>query len=309
MLVPQFWAEAKEKKIIDGRQVTIRRFGWSDESDSSAQKHARERVAEAMSLVESGEKIRRRDPKVPYNGAEGVPIREEIVSRHRDSVITRNSYGALCINTPDVLFADIDFQYKPSSKFYWISFFIFLAITSIALYMKSWIVFVVLLFLGFAIVSWVAGLIFKMLHLIQGSEEDIAMGRIKKFSEEHPDWHLRIYETPKGYRVLVMHETFNANDREAIEFLQALHSDPIYIQMCKNQNCFRARVSPKPWRIDVERLKPRPGVWPIAPERMSDRIDWVKNYEQVSINYASCRFLEKLGADVVDSKAEFIRTL
>jgi len=36
-----------------------------------------------------------------------VPIREEIVSRHGDTIITRNSYGARCLNTPNALFADI----------------------------------------------------------------------------------------------------------------------------------------------------------------------------------------------------------
>ncbi|MEQ1893799.1 MAG: hypothetical protein ABL998_14750, partial [Planctomycetota bacterium] len=34
--------------------------------------------------------------------AEGVPIREEIVSEHDAAVITRNGYGARCLNTPNV---------------------------------------------------------------------------------------------------------------------------------------------------------------------------------------------------------------
>lgn len=45
-----------------------------------------------------------------YNGAQGVPIREEVLERHGDTVITRNGYGAKCLNTPDVLFADVDFD-------------------------------------------------------------------------------------------------------------------------------------------------------------------------------------------------------
>jgi hypothetical protein len=40
---------------------------------------------------------------MPYNGAAGVPIREEIVGRHGETVITRNSYGARCLNMPNVL--------------------------------------------------------------------------------------------------------------------------------------------------------------------------------------------------------------
>jgi len=57
--------------------------------------------------VLSGEKLIRREPKIPYKGAAGVPIREEIVSRHGETIITRNAYGARCLNTPNVLFADV----------------------------------------------------------------------------------------------------------------------------------------------------------------------------------------------------------
>jgi len=310
MLVPQFWAEAKQKKLIKGRQVTIRRFGWSDESITSAEKHAQERVTKAMSLAISGEKIRKRDPKVPYNGAEGVPIREEIVSRHREAIITRNSYGALCINTPDVLFADIDLQDEAVAKHYLSAFFILSLVTvGLAVYMQSWPLFIALLILSFVFVTVLANIIFNLQNYIQGSPIKVALSRVRKFSIGHPNWHLRVYETPRGFRVLAMHDTFDPNGSDAQEFLLELRSDPIYVRMCKNQRCFRARVSPKPWRIGVGRLTPRPGVWPIAHERMSDRINWVKKYEQVSINYASCRFFEKLGSDIVDSKAEFVRAL
>lgn len=55
----------------------------------------------------------RRELRSNY-GTHGVPIREQIVERHDDMIITRNSYGALCLNTPDVLFADMDFEERPS---------------------------------------------------------------------------------------------------------------------------------------------------------------------------------------------------
>ena len=75
-----------------------------------AQANADARANEAMARMLAGEKLHRRDHKIPYNGAEGLPIREEILSTHGEAVITRNSYGAHCLNTPNVLFADIDFQ-------------------------------------------------------------------------------------------------------------------------------------------------------------------------------------------------------
>ena len=78
----------------------VRRFGWSDNSQDAAQVNADERAQEALQRLLSGEKLPRREPKVPYNGGEGVPIREEIVSRHGETIITRNSYEARCLNTP-----------------------------------------------------------------------------------------------------------------------------------------------------------------------------------------------------------------
>jgi hypothetical protein len=99
MIVPQYWAEARIREIIHERQVTVRRFGWSDLSVEDAQRHAEARAREAMNRIESGEPLPRREPKVPYNGAEGVPIREEIVARHGDVIIM-----------------DIDFPQGPSAR-------------------------------------------------------------------------------------------------------------------------------------------------------------------------------------------------
>ncbi len=116
MLVPQFWAEAKEVVAHNGRKATIKRFGWSDISQDEALVHANTRVAEAIDLFKTDKKLQRMERKTSYNGADGLPIREEVIKRIDDFVITRNSYGALCLNTPDVLFGDIDFPEISNSK-------------------------------------------------------------------------------------------------------------------------------------------------------------------------------------------------
>ena len=110
MIVPQYWAEGRIQERVDGKQITVRRYGWSDDSPLAAQAHADQRTREAFDRSPSGETLERRERKVAYNGADGMPIREEIVERQGDTVITRNSYGARCLNTPDVLFVDIDFD-------------------------------------------------------------------------------------------------------------------------------------------------------------------------------------------------------
>src|SRR6185295_15118966 len=43
MIVPKFWAEARLPHREPGRQVTVRRFGWSDTSEAEAQAHAETR--------------------------------------------------------------------------------------------------------------------------------------------------------------------------------------------------------------------------------------------------------------------------
>ena len=105
MIVPAYWAEARVQQRAGDRQVTVRRFGWSDAGQDDAQAMADARAAEAMRRIVAGEPLPKREPKMPYNGAAGVPIREEITGRHGSVVVTRNSYGARCLNVPDVLFA------------------------------------------------------------------------------------------------------------------------------------------------------------------------------------------------------------
>jgi hypothetical protein len=80
--------------------------------------------------------------------------------------------------------------------------------------------------------------------------------------------------------------------------------------MCLRQNCFRARVSPKPWRVGIEQhLRPRPGIWPINPERLPERRRWVDSYEKAAESFASCAFLEALGSGRVHPAATEVQRL
>ncbi|MFA6984973.1 MAG: hypothetical protein WC213_02030 [Arenimonas sp.] len=53
-------------------------------------------------------------------------------------------------------------------------------------------------------------------------------------------------------------------------------------------------------------MRPRPGVWPIKPERMKDRAQWIAEYERASRGYASCRYVRTVGGGVVDPIADDI---
>jgi len=95
MLIPEFWAESRARHRSKNRQITVRRFGWSEASQAEAQAMADQRVRESLDRLIAGESLTRREPKVPYGGADGLPIREEVVRRAGPDVLTRNSYGAI----------------------------------------------------------------------------------------------------------------------------------------------------------------------------------------------------------------------
>jgi hypothetical protein len=277
MIVPSFWAEGRVAERTGGKQVTVRRFGWSDESQAAAQAHADLRVREAFDRVQRGEQLPRFEYKRAYNGAEGVPIREEILERHGDVIITRNGYGARCLNTPNVLFADLDVKTG-----------------------------------GFR--GWLRGTFGGLLKLVAPAiAEDpwvAAERRVREYSAANPQRLLRLYRTPAGFRVLALHRTFATDDPEVAALFAALDVDPVYVRMCTRQRCFRARVSPKPWRVGVAKhLGPRNATWPVKSEQMAQRERWVKAYESASRGHAACRFVAQLGAGRAAAAADAVRAL
>jgi hypothetical protein len=310
MIVPQFWAEARIRDRIDGRQVTIRRFGWSDISQGEAQAHAETRVREALDRFRAGQEVVRRELKRAYNGSEGVPIREEIVSREGETVITRNSYGALCLNTPNVLFADIDFNHSPGWPLILAAMSLVAGGLLVAAWYGHWGFACLAVFLAPMLGYLLSVGAQRVLVSLSGGHEANARARVERFLSGHPDWYVRLYRTPAGLRVLVLSQTFDPSDPRVTEFFQALGTDPIYVRMCQRQHCFRARVSPKPWRIGIgHHLKPRPGVWPVDPERLPARQAWIDRYDRAAEGYASCQFIAALGSGRVDPAAADVQRL
>ena len=311
MIVPRFWAEGRLQEKSKKRQITVRRLGWSDESQAKAQVHADGRTREAFDRIRNGEKLARREGRVAYNGADGVPIREEILSRHGDTIITRNSYGARCLNSPDVLFADVDFP-KPKVPRgpLFLGAVISAAVAMLLIGRNRAIAGCITLPVSL-IVLGACWKIYRLLRsTIEVKPDVLARKRILRALESRPSWSARIYRSPAGFRVLVVHLRFDPNAPEVASFFKDLGSDPIYVRMCLRQRCFRARVSPKPWRIGIRsHLRPRPGVWPIRPDRLPDRQKWVAEYEAASLAYASCRYVESLGPGAEDPAVAAVRAL
>lgn len=309
MIIPKFWAESRVHRRAGNQRISIRRFGWSDVSQLEAQQHADQRAAEALAEAANNSSIHRREPKRPYNGADGVPIREEIVQQNGSSIVTRNSYGALCLNTPDVLFADVDLEIQPP---------VFLSLTvSIAIAVGAliwlwghahWSVLVVAACGHFLLSLPLVEFIYRKVVEFGGGLERRALRRVRKFLNNNRDWKIRVYRTPAGLRLLVVHRRFSPHEPIVAEFFKAVAADPMYVRMCLKQNCFRARVSPKPWRIGMDdRIKPYRRVWPYTEEEMQSRNNWVADYERVAQSFAACQFVESLGTGHTDAAARTVQ--
>lgn len=301
MIVPDFWAEARTQHRHGKRQITVRRFGWSNHSLSDAQEMAESRASEALNRILSGEKLDRRERKTAYNGAIGVPIREEVLSRHGEEAITRNGYGAHCLNTPRALFADIDFHSSSNGKTAFFTFGVLLvACASLGFQYQRWSWALGLLFISLFTSGPIATWFRKGLLAIRGGPMHLARQRILGYLEKHPDWNLRIYKTPGGLRLLATHKPFDPRAEEVQQFFSGVGTDPLYVRMCLNQRCFRARLTAKPWRMGIAgHMRPRPGIWPIDASRQYLRDTWVKRYEEHAIGFAACQFVESLGSELV----------
>ncbi|TWT91488.1 hypothetical protein [Neorhodopirellula pilleata] len=307
MIVPEYWAEAKDRftnEQVDGKKGSriIRRFGWSNDSQAAAQTHAESRVAEAIDRLRSGESVLIREPKVAYNGADGLPIREEVIERlevgtPHEIVLTRNAYGSICLNTPNVLFADVDAPEPNSCLIYLASFLIlFIGLFIAAFRWQIENAFWMVLFAAMVGSAIVGSLVHHAMSWYRGSPKQHARKRIETFARSHPDWSIRLYETPNGWRALVTHQTFDPRSDDVRGFFEDIGTDPVYARMCFNQNCFRARVTPKPWRTNMSTpSRLAGGVWPVAPERINERREWVRRYDRARAGYSSCRYVATLG--------------
>ncbi len=73
-------------------------------------------------------------------------------------------------------------------------------------------------------------------------------GRLESVVAAHPDLAFRVYRTPAGARYLCVSRRFDPRSAETAALLNELGSDPKYVLLCRVQNTFRARLTPKPWR-------------------------------------------------------------
>ena len=119
------------------------------------------------------------------------------------------------------------------------------------------------------------------------------VSRVEKISEGLPDFGIRIYETAAGIRLIVENCDFSSASNRAQELFRTFGTDYLYAMLCAKQECFRARLTPKSYRM---RFKARRNVFPRADEAEDKAYhEWVDAYNQACERFATCHLIKKIG--------------
>lgn len=108
-----------------------------------------------------------------------------------------------------------------------------------------------------------------------------------------PGTTFRLYRTAAGLRALAVDRTFDPAGEETQALMRATGTDPAFARLCRAQTCFRARLTPKPWRCGCALP---PGQHPRDEPGMVERFAvWREAYARAIEGYAACRSLTTVG--------------
>lgn len=246
--IPRFWASQEDTVDTPRGRFRLKMWGWSHTSLAEAAGVARDRIA---LLVREGGTL----PDDQYYPR--APLREEILEEIHGpdgallGVITRNRYGAAVLNTDAVLIADVDVAEARTRT-----------------------------------MSGLLGRLFGRPSTPAASQEDQARAVIQRFAAAHPEWGVQVHRTFGGFRVMVTGTGAGPTNPVAAYILKELSSDPIYVTLCATHETYRARLTPKPWRIGLRAMNDS---WPRSPEAQQQAEQWIARYQQLSSGYAVCR--------------------
>ena len=267
MKIPQHWIRYDgDVSRPDGEKLRLSAWGWSDSSDPEAWAKARDRFASLEQRVRQGLDL----PKGYAYGDR--PVREQIIDQivdaegRVDAMLTRNSYGAIVLNTARAMFVDVDAPEPPPAQ-------------------------------GFL------GRLFGRSEPPPADDEPLAKLRNALRGTRGS---YRVYRTAAGFRVLAIDRPFVPASADAESVMRAIGADPAFIQLCRIQESFRARLTPKPWRMDQSTP---PGQFPRAASEEPAFQNWIREYDRASESKATCTFLEIVGSTAIDPPIEPIVTL
>jgi hypothetical protein len=131
---------------------------------------------------------------------------------------------------------------------------------------------------------------------------EAALAKVEAWLKRNGDWGFRAYRTKAGLRLLATHAP--VEPAAGLAIMAELSADPMYVRLCKAQESYRARLSPKPWRCDAGRA---PSRWPFAtPAEEGHFKDWLGGYQEKAKVFSTCSFLRQLGNPATHADAAAI---
>lgn len=142
----------------------------------------------------------------------------------------------------------------------------------------------------------------RLLGIKSGETEEEALKRIKRVLFRARRGTFRLYRTAAGFRAMGIDREFDPASTETAEIMQAVGADPAYRRLCKAQQCFCARLTPKPWRCGVPLP---PGRHPREDHDVQARFAaWLESYESTAADFSTCRYVDTIGSGTPDAAVE-----
>ena len=242
-------------------------FGWSLSDPDEARAMATERALRVRAWVHDYESDDA--PEEDYYPTDGSVLREVALEhgRHGDVswAVTRNRYGAEVLNVDGLGMLDVDIPVRrivdePKGFFGRL--------------------------LGRRTVRYVSDDADDVLARVRPALQATGLGG-------------RVYRTAAGFRVLITSTELSWSDPRFVELLDMTGTDRLYAALCRRQECCRARLTPKPWRIGYHSPPDNIVPAPWAPEPKPAWTRWLRTYQERSAGWSTTHLVETFGTEHV----------
>lgn len=255
-----------------GRSGNFVVWGWSSVSAGDAQAAANQAAQRVADRFAANEFLPSHSGYYPDR-----PFREQILQEIKtntgevSALVTRNSYGCQVLNTAHVMFVDVDLPEGKSRR---------------------------------GLLSRLFG---RSPAAGSNATQEGVIALVESWTSRKPGWGWRVYRTRAGLRLMATHGLVEAGSDLANATLEELNSDPLYRKLCQTQKCFRARLTPKPWRCGIHS---RPARWPWADAKAEMLFQkWDAQYQSYAFNWATCSFLLHIGSPSIHPGVEAVLKL
>ncbi len=268
------WHRAIATATVDGNTRTA--CGFSKVSAEDAQGRAQQAAQQSAAQANDG------GQDYPY----GVrPLAEPVLREWRrpdgslSGLLSVNARGCVVLNTASVMFVDVDVPapHKSSTGLF-------------------------------------GGLFGRKPAPPPEDHTGPALEKLRAFVGAYPDWGFRVYRTAAGLRYLCTNALHEPTAPESLAVLAELGSDPLYVRLCEKQETFRARLTPKPWRVDNKAFGTHYVACNVArrglPVALAEADAQPKsNYERKASQFAVCKLLEQIGSAEWHPEAQMLAAI